>query len=131
VKNMPRGDGTGPRGMGPMTGRGAGFCAGYAVPGYMNPVPGRGGLGFFGRGRGRGRGYRNWYWATGVPGWARAAYDYPAFGPYVDQPFYDEEVDRKEEADFLKTQAETLRRELEEIQSRIKMLEEPEDREEK
>lgn len=25
---MPRGDGTGPMGMGPMTGRGAGFCNG-------------------------------------------------------------------------------------------------------
>jgi len=39
---MPAGDGTGPRGQGPMTGRGAGFCAGYSVPGYMNPVAGRG-----------------------------------------------------------------------------------------
>ncbi|MBN1835246.1 MAG: DUF5320 family protein [Spirochaetales bacterium] len=34
---MPRGDGTGPAGMGPMTGRAAGFCAGYGVPGFMNP----------------------------------------------------------------------------------------------
>ena len=39
---MPLGDGTGPRGMGPMTGRAAGYCAGYPVPGYMNPVPGFG-----------------------------------------------------------------------------------------
>jgi len=38
--NMPLGDGTGPAGMGPMTGRAAGFCAGYPVPGYMNPAPG-------------------------------------------------------------------------------------------
>ncbi len=30
---MPRGDGTGPMGMGSMTGRGAGFCAGFAAPG--------------------------------------------------------------------------------------------------
>jgi len=35
---MPWGDGTGPMGRGPMTGRGAGFCAGYNVPGYANPV---------------------------------------------------------------------------------------------
>ena len=35
---MPFGDGTGPGGYGPMTGRAAGFCAGYAVPGYANPV---------------------------------------------------------------------------------------------
>ena len=30
---MPRGDRTGPQGMGPMTGRGAGLCAGFNMPG--------------------------------------------------------------------------------------------------
>ena len=39
---MPAGDGTGPRGMGPMTGRGAGYCAGYPTPGFMNPYGARG-----------------------------------------------------------------------------------------
>jgi hypothetical protein len=39
---MPGGDRTGPMGMGPMTGRAAGYCAGYPVPGYMDPIPGRG-----------------------------------------------------------------------------------------
>jgi hypothetical protein len=39
---MPAGDGTGPLGFGPMTGRAAGYCAGYPVPGYMNPIAGRG-----------------------------------------------------------------------------------------
>ena len=35
---MPRGDRTGPAGMGPMTGRGAGYCAGYPMPGsYADP----------------------------------------------------------------------------------------------
>ena len=38
---MPAGDGTGPRGMGPMTGRAAGYCAGYPVPGFMNPYGAR------------------------------------------------------------------------------------------
>jgi len=79
---MPRGDGTGPAGMGPMTGRAAGFCAGYPVPGYMNPVSGRGfggyGRGYWGRGGGRGR--RNWFYATGAPGWAGAAWGMPAWG---------------------------------------------------
>ena len=68
---MPGGDRSGPRGMGPMTGRGAGFCAGSGAPGYANPMP-RGGLG---RGRGGqsqgGRGRRNMFWATGLPGWMR------------------------------------------------------------
>jgi len=36
---MPGGDRTGPTGMGPMTGRTAGYCAGYPLPGYMNPLP--------------------------------------------------------------------------------------------
>ena len=46
--DAPFGDGTGPAGMGPMTGRAGGFCAGYPVPGYMNPVVGR--AGFYGAG---------------------------------------------------------------------------------
>ena len=48
VINMPRGDRTGPAGLGPMTGRAAGFCAGYPVPGYMNPATGK--AGFYGVG---------------------------------------------------------------------------------
>ena len=42
VITMPAGNGTGPLGFGPMTGRAAGYCAGYPVPGYMNPIPGGG-----------------------------------------------------------------------------------------
>jgi len=57
---MPRGDGTGPMGMGPMSGRGMGFCAGYQAPGYA-------GTGFGWRcGGGRGRGFRNMYYASGL-----------------------------------------------------------------
>jgi len=65
---MPFGDRTGPAGLGPRTGRGAGFCGGFGVPGFMN----RGiGLGFFGRGGGRG--WRNWFYATGLTRWQRAS----------------------------------------------------------
>ncbi len=53
---MPRGDRTGPMGYGPLTGRGAGYCAGYGVPGYGNFGGGWLGLGY-GRGYGRGRGW--------------------------------------------------------------------------
>ena len=79
---MPGGDGTGPGGMGPMTGRAAGFCAGYSMPGYANPVGGRGmGMGM-GRGRGggfgRGRGF----------GWGRAGYGLPAYGSAVNPYAY-------------------------------------------
>ena len=78
---MPGGDGTGPGGMGPMTGRGAGFCAGYGMPGYMNPMVGGGGFWGMG-GRGGGRGRRNQFYATGMTGWQRAGYGMPAWGQY-------------------------------------------------
>ncbi len=76
---MPRGDGTGPMGMGPMTGRAAGFCAGFGLFGYMNPFAASG----FGRGRGfsRGRDYRVRGWSFG-PGYGRKA----NWGPMPYQP---------------------------------------------
>lgn len=58
---MPRGDGTGPMGIGSMTGRGAGYCAGNVTFGYSN-CGGR-----IGRGLSGGRGYRRMFFATGVP----------------------------------------------------------------
>lgn len=62
VKIMPRGDKRGPWGAGPMTGRAAGYCAGYSVPGYMNPIRGYGRRWGRGFGRGWGRGFgRGWY----------------------------------------------------------------------
>jgi hypothetical protein len=51
---MPFGNGTGPRGMGPMTGRGAGYCAGFDQPGFANPIPSRR---WFGSGSAWGRPY--------------------------------------------------------------------------
>jgi hypothetical protein len=70
---MPGGDRTGPAGMGPMTGRAAGFCAGNLLPGYMNQagVRGFGGRGRGFGGRGGGRGWRNRFYASGLPGWVR------------------------------------------------------------
>jgi hypothetical protein len=66
---MPGGDGTGPLGIGPRSGRAAHFCAGFEMPGFMNPA----GFGYgFGRGGGRGfgrfcrtAGWRNW-WSGGA-----------------------------------------------------------------
>jgi hypothetical protein len=113
---MPFGDGTGPMGMGPMTGRAAGYCAGYGVPGYMNPGFGRGyGRGFWGRGRGGGRGWRNRYWAFGYPGWG-----YPA-GPLVYGPAA--EPNTEQELSALRQQSEYMQGTLQEINERIKELE--------
>lgn len=66
VIQMPFGNGTGPAGMGPMTGRAAGFCAGYPVPGYRNPgvLGGRRAMPYGGPIYGAGAGY-----ATGRAGW--------------------------------------------------------------
>jgi len=127
---MPGGDGTGPGGMGPMTGRAAGYCAGYAVPGYANPVGGRG---FWGWGRGGGggrggRGWRNQFYATGLTGWQRAPMGYPAFGgvtpsavPYT-APFAPA-MSGEQQLDALKGQAEYLEDALEGIRKRIEELE--------
>ncbi len=126
---MPAGDGTGPRGMGPMTGRGAGYCAGSGAPGYANPMPGRGfGMGWSrGGGWGRGRGWRHMYYATGLPGWARYGYapawgapPAAAYGPYGAPPTPEQETE------FLKSQAEMLKEELEAISQRIAELEKKE-----
>lgn len=71
-----------------MTGRAAGFCAGYQVPGYMNSGFGRGwGRGFgrgFGRGYGRGMGWgRGWGPGGAYPGYAPGYYpqEAPAYQP--------------------------------------------------
>jgi hypothetical protein len=115
---MPRGDRTGPGGMGPMTGRGAGYCAGYGMPGFANPGFGRG----FGFGRGGGRGFggggwgrRNRFYATGIPGWMGFGGGYAA--PYYPAP------DAETEKQALKNEAKAVREELEAIDKRLAELE--------
>jgi hypothetical protein len=127
---MPAGDGTGPMGMGPMSGRAAGFCAGYDAPCYANPSPSRGfgrgfGRGFWGRGgRGGGRGWRHWYYATGLPGWARFGYG-PAGGvpPYTAYGApYAPTMTREQEIEMLKEQAKYFQDALGDITKRIEEL---------
>jgi hypothetical protein len=118
---MPRGDGTGPIGMGSRTGRAAGLCAGFGVPGFSNPAPG-GGLGMgFGRGpgsfggRGGGRGWRNMFNAIGLSGWMN-------FGgnaePYRNQTTC-MKSDLEMEKQTLRGQADALQSELEFIRKRL------------
>lgn len=99
---MPRGDGTGPMGMGPMTGRGMGYCAGCAVPGYANA----------GFGMGRGRGFMRMYNMTGVHGWARGAYGFSPYGYQNPMPEADEKDVLLNEADFLEKQLKAIRERL-------------------
>jgi hypothetical protein len=104
---MPRGDGSGPAGMGPMTGRAAGYCAGYNMPGYMNPYGGRMGAGF-GRGRGRGGGY---FPSPSV--WAQP------YGAYPYAPTYSE----AQEKEALQNQVKFFEDQIGELQKRIEELE--------
>jgi hypothetical protein len=106
---MPRGDRTGPWGAGPMTGRGLGTCAGYEGPGFAQGGLGArfGGRGFFGRGNfgGGGFGHRHWYYATGLPRWAR-------FGGAGGPGGYPPAPTAAERTETLRAQAQALRNEL-------------------
>lgn len=88
---MPRGDGTGPKAMGSMTGRGAGNCAGGQARGGKKNDSGRGAAG---------RGMCNWFNASDLAD--RSAQD--------------------AESKLLMEQADALRRELDELDSRLNGL---------
>ena len=91
---MPRQDGTGPRGRGPMSGRAAGFCAGYDTPGYAN--------------RGGERRWRNRSVASGGRGWG-------GIMPLDATP--------DQEAAELKQQEQALSQTLESIRRRLQQFE--------
>jgi len=117
---MPGGDRTGPMGMGPRTGRGAGYCGGFAAPGFVNRVVG----GFFGRGRGGGRGWRNMCYATGLTGWQRAAMGVPQPMPPQAQPIPPaaQAPSSADELQMLRAEAEAAAATLERIRKRIDEL---------
>lgn len=125
---MPFGDRTGPAGLGPRTGRGAGFCGGYDVPGSMNPGWG---WGSWGRGRGGGRGWRNWFYATGLTGWQRGAGwpGWPAFRavpppyatPYATVPTREQELDAlRDQAGYFETALADIRKRIENLEAKEK-----------
>jgi hypothetical protein len=121
---MPRGDRTGPKGLGSRTGRASGYCAGYGAPGYANPMPGSGfgmglGAGRGGLNRGGGRGRRNMFHATGLFGWQR-------FGGYAvpyGYPVGYQGPDPVPEKQALKNQAAALESELAAIKKRLTEME--------
>ena len=94
--------------MGPMTGRGAGYCGGFGMPGYAVPGGGRG----FGRGMGRGFGLG---FGRGI-GWARGNDAIPFAPPAGLKPGAD--VERWN----LERQAEILEEELQSIRGRLDTL---------
>lgn len=117
---MPRGDGTGPAGMGPMTGRAAGYCAGYGTPGFLG-APGWGGPRAANRG-----GFG--------PGWyrARPGSRYPVHGdppPPAGGPYASPWRDAGAEMAALQDQAQWMRTSLSRIEERIRALQSERDAE--
>ena len=112
---MPRGDRTGPSGLGPMSGRGAGFCAGSGMPGFANGAPGRG-SGWSSCMRRGSRGNRNWFHRTGLFGWQRGGADSygTASGPIKT---------KDNEIQILKDELRGFERATEQIRSRLTELE--------
>lgn len=129
---MPRGDRTGPAGLGSMTGRGLGYCAGYDTPGYTKG-PGMGlgrgwgrGIGY-GRGlawrRGRGRGYGG-YWGYTPP--IYAPYITPSPAQIIPPPPETQLTMLKEEKDYLEAEINHIRSAIDDISKRIEELEKTE-----
>ncbi len=107
---MPRGDGRGPAGCGPRTGRGLGYCAGYDSPGFTKPGPGNG-RGFR-KNVGPGRRMRRGFNSGNVH-----AQDAPNYNPQT-------EYTKDDEINELKNYAKDMKRELNAVIDRIEELEE-------
>lgn len=114
---MPRGDGTGPWGMGSMMGRMSGYCAGYGMPGYEYQMLRQGFRNGFGRGRGfwSGRGSGRRFMNRAGRFFSRMPYDSEdaVFSPTSSQ---------EDEKQFLQNQAGRLKRRLDKIKQRLDRL---------
>ncbi len=136
--NMPGGDESGPWGIGPMTGRGAGYCAGFNAPGFASGFDRRG-MGF---GRGMGRGYDMGEPVRGFGGGRGRGMERGLRGGfgYYEPGFFPPENDRmdipynhrmprtfsepspEEEKAYLEDQVRGMEAELEDMKKRIKEL---------
>lgn len=113
---MARGDGKGPNGMGPRTGRGLGYCNGYDRPGFANPINQFGGGRGFGYGRGNGFGRGFGYGRGNGYGWGYANNAVP----YV--PVNNAPLDEATEKAYLESNLKNLKAQMENIEKRLKDL---------
>ena len=100
---MPGFDGTGPKGQGPMTGRGQGYC--LTPEHYFQPRS----WGF----RGFGHGWRNRYFATGTRGafWGRE------FKEHEPDIFIKDKVEMlQDEANYYERELKNIREEIDKLQ---------------
>jgi hypothetical protein len=109
----------GPLGLGPMTGRGMGWCRGDPAP-FMRAGSPEFGMGW-GAGRGGGWRHRHWYYATGLPGWQRAWTAWPGPGGWFPGSFAPV-PSREEELGALQQQAANVERLLGELRTRMQEL---------
>ena len=107
--DMPMGNGTGPNGQGPRTGRGAGFCNGFDAPGSYN----RGGRGM---GMGGGRGFARGRGGFGFGGAGAFSGRGLGFNQFADSRTYNNSSDYnemlKDEAAFLEKRLTAVKEEL-------------------
>ena len=96
---MPGFDGTGPMGMGPMTGGGRGFCA---VP--LHPA-----------------------WPAYASARFPMTYAAPKDMPYYRARSFGTEISREEELSYLKRLSQSMKLDLEELEERIQKLESDKD----
>ena len=116
---MPRGNRTGPMGAGAKSGRAAGFCAGFGMPGFANPSM----TATSGRAMRRNRsrmclqptgwgGRHRWGFAAGRPGW----------GSFGGHPFMPQPVDPEWEKEALRDRSRALQSELDAINKRLEEM---------
>ena len=107
---MPSGDRTGPGGLGSMTGRRLGYCAGFSAPGYFS-------RGYRGIGRGAGgRGRRG----------MNPFYGQPIATPTVYNPIspiFPQTIDKEMELEILKKEKEYLETSVDNLTKRIEEIE--------
>jgi hypothetical protein len=118
---MPGFDGTGPRGMGPMTGGGRGFCNPlWTGPwGGVNPWPGY-------RGYSPSRGYGHGPYPWGPGRYWPSAWSQPSAAPWYTPPGPTYGASPGVELDFLTNQASMLQQQMDQIQKRIEEIEKQE-----
>lgn len=117
---MTKGDRTGPMGTGAMSGRAAGFCAGFKMPGFAHPMnPGGAGMRAGRRHGGCGSlasGGRGWSFrplATGRAGRMSFGSNRSAFQP----------VDPELEKELLRNRTQVLQSELDDVNRRLTEIE--------
>lgn len=113
---MPQGDRTGPMGQGSMTGRLLGFCSGYNSPGYTKGAS-RGMKSGMGRGAGFGRGRQMFNNVAPAQN-----FNWPFSGFFNNMP-WSQNISKDDEIKMLKAQAETLKKNQNDIEKRLSELE--------